>query len=308
VSFTMSIKDWAKTFEQGSESKRLKKGLRYVTLPCGKPSAGIAALAKEGVQGMQAFAVFIRLVQIAATFDAEQRGTFPDDYTPETFATFLFMDVAEFEKAANLLVKVGWIENWKHSGEIAGEFRKKNRKRGKIPLEERRGEERRLEEIRGEENIKRQTRLTEYPKPFVEFWSLYPRKVNKKAALKAWDKATNETPAEQIIGAAEMYAASDIAADGEFLPHPATWLNKGGYLDDPAEWERREPKSKEQKRQEANFEVLANVSKIIDQRIASKNGQAHIHATNSDYPKRISDATKRPGQHGHLGSVRKLEQ
>ena len=102
----MRIKDWAKTFEQGSESKRLKKGLRYVTLPCGKPSAGIAALAKEGVQGMQAFAVFIRLVQIAATFDAEQRGTFPDDYTPETFATFLFMDVAEFEIAANLLAIV----------------------------------------------------------------------------------------------------------------------------------------------------------------------------------------------------------
>lgn len=292
----MRIKDWAKTFEQGSESKRLKKGLRYVTLPCGKPSAGIAALAKEGVQGMQAFAVFIRLVQIAATFDAEQRGTFPDDYTPETFATFLFMDVAEFEKAANLLVKVGWIENWKHSTKIAGDFRKKNRKRGKIPLEERRGEERRLEESRGEENIKRQTRLTEYPKAFVEFWSLYPRKVNKKAALKTWDKATKETPAEQIIGAAEIYAASDIAADGEFVPHPATWLNKGAYLDDPAEWERREPKSKEQKRQEKNFNVLADVSQMIEEQERRQNGQSNIHATNGNYPKRISHATKQRGQ------------
>ena len=292
----MRIKDWAKTFEQGSESKRLKKGLRYVTLPCGKPSAGIAALAKEGVQGMQAFAVFIRLVQIAATFDAEQRGTFPDDYTPETFATFLFMDVAEFKKAANLLVKVGWIENWKHSTKIAGDFRKKNRKRGQIPLEERRGEERRLEESRGEENIKRQTGLTEYPKQFVEFWSFYPRKVNKKAALKAWDKATKETPAEQIIGAAEMYAASDIAADGEFLPHPATWLNKGGYLDDPAEWERREPKSREQKRQEKNFNVLADVSQMIEEQERRQNGQSNIHATNGNHPKRIPHAIKQRGQ------------
>jgi len=292
----MRIKDWAKTFEQGSQSKRLKKGLRYVTLPCGKPSAGIAALAKEGVQGMQAFAVFIRLVQIAATFDAEQRGTFPDDYTRETFATFLFMDVAEFEKAANLLVKVGWIENWKHSEEIAGDCRKKNRKRGKIPLEERRGEESRGDQIRGEENINRQTRLTEYPKPFVEFWSLYPRKVNKKAALKAWDKATKETPSEQIIGAAEIYASSDIAAAGEFVPHPATWLNKGAYLDDPAEWERREPKSKDQKRQEANFQVLANVSEMIDEQERRQNGQSNIHATNGNYPKRISHATKQRGQ------------
>jgi len=296
VSFTMRIKDWAKTFEQGSESKRLKKGLRYVTLPCGKPSAGIAALAKEGVQGMQAFAVFIRLVQIAATFDAEQRGTFPDDYTSETFATFLFMDVAEFEKAANLLVKVGWIENWKHSAEIAEDFRKKNGKRGKIPLEERRGEESRGDQSRGEENIKRQTRLTEYPKPFVEFWSLYPRKVNKKAALKAWDKATKETPAEQIIGAAEMYAASDIAADGEFVPHPATWLNKGAYLDDPTEWERREPKSKDQKRQEANFQVLADVSQMIDEQERRQNGQSNIHATNGHHTKRISHAIKQRGQ------------
>ena len=292
----MRIKDWTKTFEQGSESKRLKKGLRYVTLPCGKPSAGIAALSKEGVQGMQAFAVFIRLVQIAATLDAEQRGTFPDDYTSETFATFLFMDVAEFEKAANLLVKVGWIENWKHSAEIAGDFRKKNRKRGKIPLEERRGEKSRGDQSRVEKNIKRQTRLTEYPKPFVEFWSLYPRKVNKKAALRAWDKATKETPAEQIIGAAETYAASDIAADGEFVPHPATWLNKGAYLDDPAEWERREPKSKDQKRQEANFQVLADVSQMIDEQEGRKNGQGNIHATNGNYPKRISHAIKQRGE------------
>ena len=151
------------------------------------------------------------------------------------------------------------------------------------------GEEKRGEERREEKNVKKH--LTDYPDSFVEFWQVYPRKVNKKAALKAWKKATAEIEPYEITSAAEMFAASDIAAAGEFIPHPATWLNKGGYLDDPKEWERREPKSKEQKRQEANFEVLANVSKIIDQRIASKNGQNYIHATNSDHTKRISDAT-----------------
>ena len=133
---------------------------------------------------------------------------------------------------------------------------------------------------------------------FVEFWNLYPRKVNKKAALKAWEKATKETPAEQqfIIKAAEMYAASDIAADGEFVPHPATWLNKGAYLDDPAEWERREPKSKDQKRQEANFRVLADVSQMIDEQEGRQNGQGNIYSANGNNPKRISHAIEQRGQ------------
>ena len=120
--------------------------------------------------------------------------------------------------------------------------------------------------------------------------------MNKKAALKAWDKATKETPAEKIIGAAEMYAASDIAADGEFVPHPATWLNKGAYLDNPAEWERRELKSKDQKRQEANFQVLANVSQMIDEQERRQNGQGNIHATNGNHPKRISHAIEQRGE------------
>lgn len=302
----MRIKDWEKTFEQGRKSDRVKKGLNWVTLPCGKPSAGVAALSKYGIEGQQAFSVFIQLVQLAATFDASQRGKFPQDYTDDVFATLLFIDVAAFQNAVNLLIKVGWIEDRAVSGGIRRDLAESG---GKASLEERRGEEKRGKETKREERKTiRQTGLTDYPDSFVEFWQVYPRKVNKKAALKAWDNATKETPAEQIIGAAEMYAASDIAAAGEFIPHPATWLNKGGYLDDPKEWERREPKSKEQKRQEANFQVLANVSKIIDQRIASKNGQDHIHATSGNHTERIQDATKRRGQHGDLGSVPKLEQ
>jgi len=302
----MKIKDWEKTFEQGRKSDRVKKGLNWVTLPCGKPSAGIAALSKYGIEGQQAFSVFIQLVQLAATFDARQRGNFPKDYTDEVFATLLFIDVDAFQNAVNLLVKVGWIEDRAVSGGIRRDSAVSG---GKASLEERRGEERRGKETKREERKTiRQTGLTDYPDSFVEFWQVYPRKVNKKAALKAWKKASAEIEPYEITNAAEMFAASDIAAAGEFIPHPATWLNKGGYLDDPKEWERREPKSKEQKRQEANFEVLANVSKIIDQRIASKNGQNHIHATNGDNTKRISDATKRPSQHGDLAGVRKLEQ
>jgi hypothetical protein len=289
----MRIKDWEKTFEQGRKSDRVKKGLTWVTLPCGKPSAGIAVLSKYGIEGQQAFSVFIQLVQLAATFDARQRGTFPDDYTDEVFATLLFIDLAAFENAANLLVKVGWIEGRAESGGIRRDLAEYG---GKASLEERKGKKRKGKEIKGKEKKKRQTGLTEYPNAFAEFWNVYPRRVNKKAALVAWEKATKETPASQIIRAAEVYATSDIAAANEYVPHPATWLNKGAFLDDPKEWERREPKSKEQKRQEANFGVLANVSKMIDQQQGVTNGQGNIHATISDNPKRISHATERRGR------------
>jgi hypothetical protein len=75
--------------------------------------------------------------------------------------------------------------------------------------------------------------------PFDTFWQFYPRKVGKKAALRAWKKMT----AEERVNAAEMAEAFGEAmehvhpANRQFLPHPSTWLNEGRWEDDPVEWQ-----------------------------------------------------------------------
>jgi len=70
-------------------------------------------------------------------------------------------------------------------------------------------------------------------------FDLYPRRIAKAAALKAITKALKTTPAEKLTAAVTTYASA-VAQwpddDRKFIPHPATWFNRGSYEDDPATW------------------------------------------------------------------------
>lgn len=69
------------------------------------------------------------------------------------------------------------------------------------------------------------------PKGFDEFWSTYPAKKAKQAALKAWLKAIKlATPDEIIAGAARYRDAPDRKPD--YTAHPASWLNAGRWDDE----------------------------------------------------------------------------
>jgi len=69
---------------------------------------------------------------------------------------------------------------------------------------------------------------------FSEFWMAYPKKKSKDAARKAWDK---RRPTRELLDA--MLAAIAVQADsrdwqkddGQFIPHPATWLNHARWTD-----------------------------------------------------------------------------
>lgn len=65
---------------------------------------------------------------------------------------------------------------------------------------------------------------------FAEFWSLYPRRVAKIAAEKAWNKANGDEIAEEII--AGLKKQLPAWTDPKFIPHPASWLNAGRWSDD----------------------------------------------------------------------------
>jgi hypothetical protein len=60
---------------------------------------------------------------------------------------------------------------------------------------------------------------------FEHFWKLYPRKVDKQRALRAWKKVcTEEYPV--VFAAVERATQSEQwkKEDGQFIPHPSTFL------------------------------------------------------------------------------------
>lgn len=72
---------------------------------------------------------------------------------------------------------------------------------------------------------------------FEKFWSVYPRKVNKVGARKAFDRIRpDESLLNRIIAAVEKQKTSDqwTKDGGQFIPHPATWLNGHRWEDELA--------------------------------------------------------------------------
>ena len=67
---------------------------------------------------------------------------------------------------------------------------------------------------------------------FAEFWAIYPRKVGKGAARKAWNKARKTATTEQIVVACNLSASVRRNQDPQYTAHPATWLNAERWLDD----------------------------------------------------------------------------
>jgi len=68
---------------------------------------------------------------------------------------------------------------------------------------------------------------------FDEFWSLYPRKVNKAVARKAWAKLSAE---QQLMAAKAISAHCEYwkskETELEFVPHASSWLNAERWEDE----------------------------------------------------------------------------
>lgn len=77
--------------------------------------------------------------------------------------------------------------------------------------------------------------VQEQPKPdrFNEFWSLYPRKVGKTKAREKWETVKPELVDTILAAVAEQAKSWDwIKNDGQFIPHPATWLHQQRWEDE----------------------------------------------------------------------------
>lgn len=70
--------------------------------------------------------------------------------------------------------------------------------------------------------------------PFVQFWRAYPRRVGKVPAEKAFAKHGCAKLMETILPAIERQKETEdwIRNGGQFIPHPATWINRHGWEDE----------------------------------------------------------------------------
>lgn len=68
---------------------------------------------------------------------------------------------------------------------------------------------------------------------FAIFWGLYPKKVAKGAAIKAWQKLSKNDQAEVLEALPNHIKYWQFkGTEKEYIPYPASWLNQMRWLDE----------------------------------------------------------------------------
>lgn len=94
-----------------------------------------------------------------------------------------------------------------------------------------------------------------------EVYAAYPRKVGKEDALKAIAKAAKKVPLVMLLAKTQIYAEATALwppGDLRFIPHPATWFNRGSYDDDPATWIRTDTNGRSALPADLRFNLTEN--------------------------------------------------
>jgi hypothetical protein len=71
---------------------------------------------------------------------------------------------------------------------------------------------------------------------FSRFWQLWPKRVAKADARKAFAKACAKVHPDELLAAVEEFAATPMGRSARYCPHPATWLNDERWTDDRTLW------------------------------------------------------------------------
>lgn len=69
-------------------------------------------------------------------------------------------------------------------------------------------------------------------KNFEKFWSAYPKKISKKKSRQVFERI--DCPLDEILKGLEVWKLADqwMKDDGQFIPHPTTWLNQERWKDE----------------------------------------------------------------------------
>lgn len=81
-------------------------------------------------------------------------------------------------------------------------------------------------------NVKKKKNNT-YDRSFENFWSTYPNKTGKKKAYGIWKKMKPSERVEAVkVLPSHIESEQWTQENGRFIPHPSTWLNRGGWEDE----------------------------------------------------------------------------
>ena len=72
-----------------------------------------------------------------------------------------------------------------------------------------------------------------YSAEFVQFWALYPKKVGKADAWRAWKRIKPPLGKIREALAWQVHLDAWTKDGGDFIPYPATWLRAQQWLDEP---------------------------------------------------------------------------
>lgn len=141
-----------------------------------------------------------------------------------------------------------------------------------------------------EEQDKEQSPQTSFEEEFLEFWKIYPRKVEKIEARKSFVRAYRKHGGEVLEGARRMAADPNLPPK-QYVPYPASWLNAGGWTNEPyperilskqeqkAEDERRyaERRAREEEQRKRDEERRRREKEELDRELLANPVQRCIH-------------------------------
>lgn len=72
---------------------------------------------------------------------------------------------------------------------------------------------------------------------FADFWLLYPKRVARMEAEKAWQRLSSAQGAEAIVGLCQWRSIWIAEGRLQFVPNASTWLNQQRWTDElPISW------------------------------------------------------------------------
>jgi len=237
------IKHWDSLYEVSNKSRRWVPGqekrrgpLEFVRFRCSGSawSEGYRDfLDVAGNSAASAFGVFAKLLELSACQDAERRGMILDRRgNPADTACIARMcgfREADVVKALEILSdpRVAWVEtdNSRSFPDIPGESGKERERTGKNGTL--------LEYNTSKDKTSINTNTSD--SAFAEFWTVFPKKVNKPQALKAWKKLDMSNGLLKLIIEAvgiQRKSRQWKADGGKYIPHPASWLNGRRWEDE----------------------------------------------------------------------------
>ena len=93
-----------------------------------------------------------------------------------------------------------------------------------------------VQESEESEEPKKLRKIPESETDFDRFWDVWPKKVGKGEARRAWGKLNGSGPDILIVIEAVRWQSAQEQwhrDEGRFIPNPATWINQQRWLDEP---------------------------------------------------------------------------